>query len=167
MRLLSLAFACCLAAACSGPDPVAEDTNSTEALPTVNEPSPDTTGAPPRTTSGTALPATNAATPTAATGGTKIPKVLHGRWGLTPADCAASGAAEGLLVISAEAVRFYESRGVPAANVSTATDSISGDFQFTGEGQSWTKFVALERRPDGLVRTERNPNVSLTYARCD
>jgi len=73
---------------------------------------------------------------------------------------------EGLLVVSSNELRFYESRAVPTSGAQADNDSINGDFDFTGEGQSWTKFETLERRKDRLVRTESNPAASYTYAKC-
>ena len=43
---------------------------------------------------------------------TAIPASLHGRWGLTPADCTSTrGDAKGLLIVSADGLKFYESLG--------------------------------------------------------
>jgi hypothetical protein len=96
-----------------------------------------------------------------------IPTALHGRWGLTPADCTSTrGDTKGLLVVSRDGLTFYESRAVPARNVSISNDSIGADFDFTGEGQSWTKFETLQIKKDKLVRTESSPMASFTYARC-
>jgi hypothetical protein len=96
-----------------------------------------------------------------------IPAALQGRWGLTPADCvAAPGDAKGLLVITPGELRFYESRAVPSPGVQIASDSIRGNFLFTGEGQNWTKVETLERRKEKLVRTETEPTASYTYAKC-
>ncbi|MFL6728712.1 MAG: hypothetical protein ACJ8EZ_02140 [Sphingomicrobium sp.] len=63
-------------------------------------------------------------------------------------------------------LEFYESRAVPASDTQRSADSISGDFAFTGEGQTWTKFEALTLKDDELVRTDSNPMASFTYARC-
>lgn len=76
------------------------------------------------------------------------------------------GDAKGLLVISDNELRFYESRAVPAANARGDSNSISGDFAFTGEGQTWTKFQSLQLQKKELVRTESNPTASFTYAKC-
>ena len=98
---------------------------------------------------------------------TAIPPTLHGRWGLTPGDCTSTqGDAKGLLIVSASELRFYESRAKPTSNVETDDDSMSGDFAFTGEGQSWTKFQALKLQGQDLVRTETNPSASFNYAKC-
>ena len=76
------------------------------------------------------------------------------------------GDAKGLLIISADDLRFYESRAVPASEIEASEDSISGNFAFTGEGQSWTQFQALKAQVNQLVRTETNPAASFTYAKC-
>jgi hypothetical protein len=147
--------------ACGGRDPVAAEANDTAGLPAINEPAPDATGSPP---ADAARPANSAALPAAAS---KIPAALHGRWGLAPADCTSTrGDAKGLLTISADDLRFYESRAIPGPNVEGDADSISGDFAFSGEGQTWTRYQALKVRGHELVRTEINPAASFTYAKC-
>jgi hypothetical protein len=119
---------------------------------------PDATGSPPEK----AAPAIEPPQPAAA-----IPGALHGRWGLTPLDCTSTrGDAKGLLVVGSDNLQFYESRAVPGPNAQTGKDSISGDFHFTGEGQTWTRFESLALQGDKLVRTESNPMASFTYARC-
>lgn len=77
-----------------------------------------------------------------------------------------SHGSEGLLTISANEVRFYESSAVPAARVQTSANSISGDFAFNGEGQNWTRHQTLELRGNTLVRTERDPMATFRYVRC-
>lgn len=104
----------------------------------------------------------------AAEGGGVIAPALQGRWGLTPADCISSrGAAKGLLTITANQIQFYESRGTPGTSIESNDSGISGNFNFTGEGQSWSKYVSLKLQNGSLVRTERSPMASYTYARCD
>jgi hypothetical protein len=160
MRLSLIACVLLLAAtACSKRDPVADGANAATNLPLVNHAGPDPHGAPPE--KGTE-PATNVPEPAAT-----IPAALHGRWGLTPADCTSTrGDAKGLLVITSGELRFYESRAVPTADVHGDATTVSGDFDFTGEGQSWTRFEALELQKQKLVRTESNPPASFTYAKC-
>ena len=146
--------------ACGGRDPVAKEAKNTAGLPEPNEPMADVSGSPP--TDGSAQAASTPSEP-----GTKIPATLHGRWGLSPLDCTTTkGDAKGLLVITPDGLQFYESRAVPSASAQASSDSISGDFDFTGEGQRWTKYEALEVRKDELVRTESNPMASFTYAKC-
>ena len=150
--------------ACSQRDPVANDANNTAAIPVSSDAAsaatnaPDPTGAPPEKAQG----ATQTSDPSRL-----IPASLQGRWGLTPMDCTSTkGDAKGLLVVSASDLKFYESRAVPTQTAQSGTDSISGDFNYTGEGQTWTKFESLKARGDMLVRTESNPTASFTYARC-
>ena len=96
-----------------------------------------------------------------------IPAALQGRWGLTPMDCTSDrGDAKGLLIVSADNLKFYEARAVPSRDAHHGQDSISGNFNYTGEGQTWSKFESLELRGQELVRTESNPVASFTYARC-
>jgi hypothetical protein len=144
--------------ACSNRDPVDDQARNTAGLPTIHEPAPDATGAP---------PANAVAAQPLPTTASEIPAPLQGRWGLTPGDCTSTrGDAKGLLVVGPDNLKFYESRAVPGPDTQTSPDSISGEFAFTGEGQTWTKFQALERQKDQLVRTESNPMASFTYARC-
>ena len=162
MRLYALLVCAVSLAACGGRDPVANGANDTDGLPAINEAAPDATGAPPRNDAETV----NASASTAPRSG-KIPAALRGRWGLSPRDCtSALGDAKGLLVVNSEELRFYESRAVPAAGVETAPERISGAFDFTGEGQSWSKFQALQLQQGNLVRTESNPTASFTYVKC-
>jgi hypothetical protein len=74
--------------------------------------------------------------------------------------------AKGLLVISPNELRFYESRAVPAPGVQADADSMSGNFAFTGEGQSWTKYESFKLDKQVLVRTETRPTASFSYAKC-
>jgi hypothetical protein len=159
MRLRLLACILILGAvSCTKRDPVADDANAAVNLPLVAHPVADAHGRPPET----AAPANPLPAPAAA-----IPAAIQGRWGLTPADCTSTrGDAKGLLVIGAGELRFYESRAVPSANVQGDAITISGDFHFTGEGRSWTRFEALSVRKDKLTRTESNPPASFTYAKC-
>src|SRR3954465_6275118 len=144
---------------CSGNDPVADEASNTTGLPSVDSDVASPDGAPPANAS---PPATNAASSSAA-----IPLALQGRWGLTPADCTSTlGDAKGLLIVSSSELRFYESRAAPARDIQTEANSISGSFDFTGEGQTWSKFEALKLQGHDLVRTETNPTASFTYAKC-
>lgn len=96
-----------------------------------------------------------------------IPAALHGRWGLTPADCdAPPGQAEGLLVVSAEKLLFHESVATPASSLETSGDSISGEFLFTGEGERERRFQSLQLQDRQLIRSGNGPAASFTYVRC-
>ena len=159
MRLPLTMLAAAALAACERPDPVAENAD-VSALPSANSSSPSPSGGAPDS----GAPAGNSVTTAPAS---NIPAALRGRWGLSPRDCTSPlGEARGLLVVDSEELRFYESRAVPAASIQTSSDSISGDFAFTGEGQSWTNHQTLELRDGNLVRTERDPVASFRYVRC-
>lgn len=147
-------------AACSKPGPVAKDANDVTSLPVASRQNADTpAGGPPGSHAATAAAPSPPTAP--------LPSVLQGRWGLTPGDCtSALGDAKGLLVINAGELRFYESRAVPSASATSDTHSITGNFRFTGEGQTWTRFEKIELQKDKLVRTETNPAASYTYAKC-
>ena len=160
-------FAAALAlTACGGSDPVAEDAENATALPSVDnvaggrDGAPSADGGPPQ--SSAAAPATGAPDTGAAA---PIPAALQGRWGMTPGDCTSTrGDAKGLLIVAADGLRFYESRAVPAGNVQTSDDSISANFAFTGEGQSWQKVMTFTRTGDTLKRAEEEG--TFTYKRC-
>ena len=127
-------------------------------LPDVNAPAPSATGEPHRDTQ----PAKPLPPPA-----TKIPAALHGRWGLTPADCSGDpSAAKGLLIVTPDDLRFYESKAVPSTDVAADAESISGTFAFTGEGQSWSRYEALKLNRNVLTRTEIKPTASFSYAKC-
>lgn len=160
MRTALTLLAAVALAGCGGGDPVAVNAANTDSLPMANQETPSPTGGRP--------PPENMVLNGIEAGGTAIPAALHGRWGLTPADCEApAGNSEGLLTIDGGQVRFYESVAIPASTVVTGPGSIGGDFHFTGEGQSWTKYQSIRIRDGRLVRTERNPVASFRYVRCD
>ena len=144
---------------CSRPDPVANGANVVSLPVSANHAEPDPAGLPPQNAA--------APQPAAPQSAPKIPANLQGRWGLTPADCTSMrGDAKGLLIVGPDQLRFYESGAIPSADVNADAGSISGHFNFTGEGQSWSKFEALKRTGDKLTRTETSPAASYTYAKC-
>jgi hypothetical protein len=145
--------------ACGKPDPVDQrQARAASKLPDVARPAPSASGEPHAATGpARPLPAASIA----------IPASLHGRWGLSPADCMAGrGDAKGLLVVSPAELRFHESRAVPVTDVDSDGRSIIGNFAFTGEGRSWIKYEALKIDKNVLVRTEMNPTASFSYAKC-
>ena len=143
--------------ACSGRDPVADEAINAAATPAQeNAMIPDVA----------ANEANSAAAEAQLTSAT-IPAMFHGRWGLTPEDCTSTrGDAKGLLIVSADQLKFYESVAKPAGELTVSADSASGDYNFSGEGMSWKKYQALELQGGKLVRTESSPMTSYTYARC-
>lgn len=165
MRFRVPVFTCVLMAAiaaCGNHDPVANGANEVTAVPApVNAAILTPEGAPPESGSKSAAEA-----PDSAAAGV-IPATLQGRWGLTPADCTSALAqARGLLVISARELRFYESLALPSKGVQADNQSMSGDFNFSGEGKAWARFESLKRSGDKLTRTEADPAASYTYAKC-
>ena len=151
-------------AACGQSNPVADNASNSAALPAPAElNASDPSGAPPPPNATTPPSPSDGSTQAAA----GIPAFLHGRWGLTPGDCTSTrGDNKGLLTVSRDGLRFYESRAVPVGHVNTSPDSFSAEYAFTGEGMEWKKFQTLELQDDKLVRTESNPTTSYTYARC-
>ena len=145
--------------ACSGNDPIDDKgARNTAGLPDINAIAPSANGEPHVDTQ----PATPLPPPEAV-----IPAALQGRWGLTPADCMPGRSdAKGLILVTSGELRFYQSRAVPAGDITSDADSMSGKFAFTGEGQNWTKYEALKVDKGRLTRTETNPSASLTYAKC-
>lgn len=141
-------------AACEKRDPVADEANAIPAAPVTNDGAGPLTGGP---------PGAGASEP----GAGPIPAALHGRWGMTPADCISTrGDAKGLLEIGPDFLKFYESRAVPGTSIETEANGISGNWNFTGEGQQWSRYVSLQLQGKVLTRTERNPVASYNYARC-
>lgn len=145
-------------AACSNRDPVDHRALSGAGPPDVSVPAPSATGEP----HGPTTPAAAGPAPAA-----KIPAALQGRWALAPRDCtAARGDAKGLLVITPEDLHFSQSKAVPAADIEAGEDSIGGNFAFTADGRSWTKYEALKVDEQQLTRTETQPTASFSYVKC-
>ena len=156
--LISCALLLTVAACGSRSDPIDKQANAGAALPDINAPAPTAIGEPHKDTA----PAKPLPAPAMA-----IPAGLQGRWGLSPADCTArDGSGKGLLVVSPGDLRFYESTAVPTGDVAADSDSISGNFAFTGEGQSWSRYEALKLDKNVLTRTEIKPTASFSYAKC-
>jgi hypothetical protein len=144
-------------AACSR-DPVDSQANAMAGPPDIKVAAPTAIGEPHKQT----RPAEPLPAPAAI-----IPAALHGRWGLTPGDCTSTrGDAKGLLIVTPDELRFYESRAVPTGDVEADGNSIAGNFAFTGEGQSWTRYEALKEDKQILTRTETKPSASFSYAKC-
>jgi len=146
--------------ACSGQDPVAPEANNI-ATSEVDVLPPDESDTTPTNdlANGVDEPVVETAN--------AIPAAFQGRWGLTPADCTSTrGDTKGLLTIAADKLTFYEARAIPAGTLKQTKDSVSGDFNFTGEGQNWKRYQVLELQNSKLVRTESGPMASYTYARC-
>jgi hypothetical protein len=161
--VLRLPFISCFAllaiAACSTRSPVDSQAKADVRLPEVNRSAPSASGEPHGRTTTAAAPVTAAAE--------KIPSALQGRWALAPSDCTAPpAAAKGLMIVTPDDLHFYASQAVPVEFVGSDATSIGGNFAFTGEGRSWTKYEALKFANNRLTRTEINPTASFSYAKC-
>ena len=158
-------LACAAISACSESGPVAKGAKNTVALTPNRQPTPhaNASGAPPPNRSERdVLPPAASASATS-----ELPASIRGRWGLTPMDCTSTrGDAKGLMIVGPSDLRFYESRALPTGDVQMGPTAAAGTFHFTGEGQSWTKYEALQLQKDLLIRTESNPTASFTYAKC-
>ena len=163
MRFPILLLGCGLAAACGQSGPVANGAENTSTMAAPDEAEIDPSAGAPANATASNRPA--GATPVLAA--TKIPALYHGRWGMTPQDCTSTrGDNKGLLTISADELRFYESRAIPGDDLSVEAASIRGNFAFTGEGQEWSKFQTLRVEGTKLTRSESDPAASYTYAKC-
>jgi hypothetical protein len=158
VALLVLALAACKPASeannAASTEPNAAAPTDIEALP----PSEDVV--PPVTEDGASNEAATANT---------IPAAFQGRWGMVPADCTSTrGDNKGLITVDSNSIKFYESRATLAKVTMDAPENFTGDFTFTGEGQTWTKSdnLKLTGSSNTLIRTETDPPVKLTYTRC-
>ncbi|MFC0203739.1 hypothetical protein [Novosphingobium soli] len=102
----------------------------------------------------------------------EIPDAIRGRWGLVPADCTSTrGDAKGLLEVSADQLKFYESVAKLGEIKEAGESRIRATFAYTGEGQSWTQDVVLDVADDGRTMTRRDYGKDalpgpLKYTRC-
>lgn len=103
----------------------------------------------------------------------QIPASLHGHWGLVEKDCDLDrDDNKGLMVVGPDSLTFYESRAVPAPGLQVGADEVAGQFNFTGEGQSWTRNLRLRVENGGaiLIREDRGREAQrapLRYLNCN
>lgn len=101
-----------------------------------------------------------------------IPEAARGRWGLVAADCTSTkGDAKGLLEVSADQLKFYESVAKLGTIKEAGESRIRATFAYSGEGQSWTQDVVLDAQDDGktLIRRDYGKDAMpgpLKYTRC-
>ena len=101
--------------------------------------------------------------------GTMIPAAFHGRWGMGEGDCTSTrGDAKGLITVAGDAITFYESRARLTRVTQDAPENFTGEFAFTGEGQTWAKAqnLKLTGSSNTLIRTDTEPSASFSYQRC-
>lgn len=148
-----------LLAGCGQPDGPAGDEATADAAINSAEAPRGTDEPPANTSAGTIDPAVVA--PAGA-----IPAAFHGRWGMVPADCTSTrGDAKGLLLVEGDGLRFYESRAVPRNIALAGPNEWSADFDYSGEGQTWSERTTMTLTNSGktLVRLGDGP---WTYQRC-
>ena len=100
-----------------------------------------------------------------------VPESMQGRWGLVPADCTSTaGDNKGLMTVSADSLRFYESTAEIAEVRERTETRLDAAFSFSGEGMVWARDMVLTVKDSGntLIREESGPQAlqPLTYARC-
>lgn len=102
----------------------------------------------------------------------EIPETVRGRWGLVPADCTSTkGDAKGLLEVSGDQLKFYESVAKLGTIKEAGESRIRATFAYTGEGQSWNQDVVLDVQDDGktMIRRDYGKDAMpgpLKYTRC-
>ncbi|MBB3763249.1 hypothetical protein [Sphingomicrobium lutaoense] len=102
----------------------------------------------------------------------EIPRELRGTWGMTPGDCDDSrGDAKGRMEVEADRLVFYESTAMLDEISEAEPHRLIAIFEFEGEGQKWSRKIALEVEEDGqsLVRRDLDDQQltgSLSYNRC-
>ena len=102
-----------------------------------------------------------------------IPAAFYGRWGMNAADCDPANAdiAKGLMDISEDGLKFYESRATLNRSTQRGEDTLRAVFDFSGEGQTWTREMRLDLKDGGqaLEREDFDGDLSgqaLKYQRC-
>lgn len=105
-------------------------------------------------------------------GNATIPAQYRGRWGINVADCDPSRSDnKGLITIAEKTIRFYEATATLKEQRPAIATAFSGNFGFTGEGQTWERVETLTRTGDRLERRSTAPrgevsDPPLTYRRC-
>ena len=104
--------------------------------------------------------------------GANIPVAMQGRWGLIAADCTTTnGDEKGLMIVSSDTLKFYESRGKLAKIAERSANRLRADFAYSGEGMEWKGDVTLYLQDGGkaLIKRETDADAgpsTVKYARC-
>ena len=89
-----------------------------------------------------------------------IPEPVQGRWGLLRADCEPGRSdANGLLVIGATKLRFYESTGTLGEIAERDASRVRAAFEFRGEGMTWRRDGVQDAHDDGQTLIRRGRRV--------
>lgn len=111
-----------------------------------------------------ATPAVKAPLPAAAPDGL-IPTAMQGRWAGAAERCGDKAAALELTVMP-DQLLFHESVGTVKQVTQDANGRAAVEAAFTGEGQSWTRTLALTLSKDGKALTVVNDGTAVTRKRC-
>ncbi|WP_311268682.1 hypothetical protein [Sphingobium sp. WCS2017Hpa-17] len=109
-------------------------------------------------------PARPAPTPAAAPDGL-VPAAMQGRWAGAAERCGDKAAALELTVMP-DQLLFHESVGTVKSVTQDKDGRAAVEAAFTGEGQSWTRTLALSLSKDGKALTVVNDGTAVTRKRC-
>lgn len=94
-----------------------------------------------------------------------IPAAMQGRWTGAAERCGDKAAALELTVMP-DQLLFHESVGTVKSVTQDKDGRAAVDAAFTGEGQSWTRTLALSLSKDGKALTIVNDGTAVTRKRC-
>ncbi|MBA3666939.1 MAG: hypothetical protein H0W65_04360 [Sphingomonas sp.] len=96
-----------------------------------------------------------------------IPAAFQGRWGLVAVDCTTTkGDAKGLISVSNDKIRFYESTATLGKVTLNAPENFTANFAFAGEGQTWAKSESLKLTNSNKTLVRADDEGSYRYTRC-
>ena len=98
-----------------------------------------------------------------------IPAPLRGRWGMVDADCTApAGDAKGLMKVSSNSLRVYESVGKLEQVTERDANHVVATFAYTGDGMEWARTETLTLDGATLTRSTDAGDAQgpFTYQRC-
>ena len=99
----------------------------------------------------------------------QFPASYFGQWGLTPGDCKIGASdAKGLISVQGSLVKFYEATATIRNGKRESLTSVSGNFDFVGEGQKWQTRSRYQLRNDKqqLTRHDIGTAEKYVYSRC-
>lgn len=94
-----------------------------------------------------------------------IPAAMQGRWTGAQDRCG-DRSADLELTVTPDRLLFHESVGTVQSVTAGEDGRAAVEAAFTGEGQSWTRTLALRTSPDGKALTIVNDGTAVTRKRC-
>lgn len=94
-----------------------------------------------------------------------VPAAMQGRWAGAAEHCGDKAAALELTVMP-DQLLFHESVGTVKSVTQDKDGRAAVEAAFTGEGQSWTRTLALSLSQDGKALTIVNDGTAVTRKRC-